>query len=177
MWRIGTDAEVAGIQDSITRGLTIESAIPPHFASYATIVVPDQDEGRSEHLDLLLRMLEEQSGSQPWWLGFLETGADDLVFPDADRVRLYSGWPYVLVQAGPAEAATWRRDLSSWRPPGPDLIFPVDHTWLMSWLWDDDWRCIGGPTALIDQLLAQPRLQARRVEPGQDATPPGHLAR
>jgi hypothetical protein len=143
--RIGTDVEVAWIKESTKPGLTIASAIPPVFAAYATAVVPDKDEGRSEHLGLILRLLTEQSPDQPWWLGYLDTGADDLVFPDAPRVTLYAGWPYVLVQAGPAEAARWRHDLRSWRAPGPDLIFPADRSWLLSWLWDDDWRCLGGP--------------------------------
>ena len=46
--------------------------------------------------------------------GYLDTGADDIVFPDAPKVTLYSGWPYVLVEAGPEQAATWRQQ----RPPG-----------------------------------------------------------
>jgi hypothetical protein len=176
-WRIGTDADVAWIQESTTPGMSIASAIPPVFAAYATIVVPDKDEGREEHTRLLLRLLSEQSGDQPWWLGYLETGADDVVFPDAPRVTLYADWPYVLVRAGPAEAARWRHDLWSWRTPGPDLVFPADRSWLLSWLWDDDWRCLGGPIALVERLLDQPKLQVRRVGPGEDATPPGHVAR
>jgi hypothetical protein len=175
--RIGTDADVAWIKESTKPGLTIASAIPPVFAAYATALVPDKDEGRSEHLGLILRLLTEQSPDQPWWLGYLETGADDLVFPDAPRVTLYADWPYVLVQAGPAEAARWRHDLRSWRAPGPDLIFPADRSWLLSWLWDDDWRCLGGPAALVDRFSDQAQLQVRRVKLGEDATPPGHVAR
>jgi hypothetical protein len=175
--RIGTDADVAWIKESTKPGLSITSAIPPVFAAYATAVVPDKDEGRSEHLGLILRLLTEQSRDQPWWLGYLDTGADDLVFPDAPRVTLYADWPYVLVQAGPAEAARWRHDLRSWRAPGPDLIFPADRSWLLSWLWDDDWRCLGGPAALVDRFSDQAQLQVRRVKLGEDATPPGHVAR
>jgi hypothetical protein len=52
----------------------LTSAIPPIFAAYATVVVPDTDEGRSEDSRLLLRLLSEQSGDQPWWLGYLDTG-------------------------------------------------------------------------------------------------------
>jgi hypothetical protein len=176
-WRIGTDADVAWIQEPTAPGLSITSAIPPVFAAYATIVVPDKDEGRSEHAHLVLRLLSEQSGDQPWWLGYLDTGSDDVVFPDAPRVTLYANWEYVLVQAGPGEAARWRHDLRSWRAPGPDLVFPADRSWLLSWLWDDDWRCLGGPTALVDRFLDQPQLLVRRVGLGEDATPPGHVAR
>ena len=176
-WRIGSDADVAWIRASTPPGLSITSAIPPVFASYATVLVPNKDEGRAEDLDVLLRLLSEQSPDQPWWLGYLETGADDVVFPDAPRVTLYADWRYVLVQATPAEAGRWRDGLGSWRAPGPDLVFPADHSWLVSWLWDDDWRCVGGPAALVDRLLDQPQVQARRVGLDEDATPPGHVAR
>ena len=177
-WRLGTPADVAWIQTSTVPGLTIRSAIPPVFAAYATIVVPDIDAGRCEHHRLLHRLLVEESADQPWWLGYLDTGGDDLVFPDAPKVTLYQGWRYVLVQAGPDEAASWRpQDLRSWRSPGPDLLFPDDRSWLVSWLWDDDWRCVGGPTSLVEGLLAEPHLQVRQVGLQEDATPPGHVAR
>jgi hypothetical protein len=176
-WRIGSDADVAWIQGLTAPGLTIASAIPPVFGAYATIVVPDKDEGRSAHARLVLQLLSEQSPDQPWWLGYLDTGADDLVFPDAPRLSLYAGWPYVLVQAGPAEAARWRQDLRSWRAPGPDLIFPADPSWLLSWLWDDDWQCLGGPTTLVDRFLAQSQLRVRQANLGEDDTTPGHVAR
>jgi hypothetical protein len=177
VWRIGTDVDVAWIHEATLAGLTITSAIPPVFAAYATILVPDNDEARTASVDLILRLLRERSGDQPWWLGYLDTGADDVVFPDAPRTTLYSGWQYVLVQAGPNEARLWRDTPESWRAPGPDLAFPADRSWLMSRLWDDDWRCLGGPTALIDQFLNQPQLEVRRVGLDEDATPPGHVAR
>lgn len=176
-WHIGTDADVAWIQSSTTPGLTISSAIPPVFAAYSTVLVPDKDRGRAEHARLVLRHLVEQSPDQPWWLGYLDTGADDLVFPNAPKVTLYEGWRYVLVQAGPDEAANWRQDPQSWRAPGPDLVFPDDRSWLVSWLWDDDWRCVGGPTRLIESLKAEPNLQVRQVGLHENATPPGHVSR
>jgi len=52
--------------------------------------------------------LTQRSGDQPWWLGFLETGAHDVVFDDVPKVTLYSDWHYVLVEAGPTQALTWR---------------------------------------------------------------------
>jgi hypothetical protein len=93
-------------------------------------------------------------------------------------VNLYAGWHYVLVQAGPEQAATWRRrDLGSfWKGVLPDLIFPADRSWLISTLWDDDWRCLGGGARLVGRFLRHPGLQARPVGLGEDATPPGHLA-
>ncbi|MGY1653070.1 hypothetical protein [Geodermatophilus sp. SYSU D01119] len=175
-WRIGTDSDVAWIREATPIGRTITSAVPPVFEAYATVVVPDKGQGREEDVALLLRLLAARSPG-PWWLGYLDTGADDVVFPDAPRVGLYSSWPYVLVHAGPAQAAAWRRDLWSWRAPGPDLVFPADRSWVLSWLWDDDWRCLGGPAELVDRVLAEPALEARCVTPDEDATPPGHVAR
>jgi len=52
-------------------------------------------------------------------------------------------------------------------------MFPADHSWLVSTLWDDDWTCIGGPAELVDGFLNHPRLQAYPVAPSQDRTPPG----
>jgi hypothetical protein len=177
-WRLGTDVDVAWIQESTVVGLTIGAAIPPSFAAFATLVVQDQDKGRPAQVALLQSLLRDHSPDQPWWLGYLDTGTDDVVFADAPRVTLYQGWQYVLVRAGPLEAGAWRQDpRRSWRAPGPDLIFPADHSWVLSRLWDDDWRCLGGPIVLVETILKVPLLEARRVRPDEDATPPGHRAR
>lgn len=171
-WRIAIDADVAWIREGTTIGRDITSAIPPVFAAYATVLVPDPND------DLpVVRRVRAHVGEQRWWLGFLETGTSDMVFPDAPRVRLYSDWRYVVALAGPDEAMSWRfRGPSQFHGRGPDLIFPTDRSWLMSWLWDDDWYCIGGPTDLIDALVDSDDLDARRVSLGEDATPPGFTA-
>jgi hypothetical protein len=186
-WRIGTDAEVDWIRGRTLTGLSITSAIPPVFESYATVVLPDVDhESRSrliaEHDRAVLALLARHASPQPWWLGYLETGAGDIVFDDAPRVMPYTvDWRYVLVEAGPEQAATWRAtgEQVIWNSTAlPDLIFPRDRSWLLSTLWDDDWSCVGGPQALIAELLADGLLgpRARRVTIDQDATPPGHVA-
>jgi hypothetical protein len=108
MWRIGTDAEVAWIANSTSTGLTITAAIPPRFEAYATVILPYAGHGQDTHDRAVLALLSEQSPAQRWWLGYLDTGADDIVFPGAPMVTLYSGWHYVLVEAGPEQAATWR---------------------------------------------------------------------
>ena len=179
-WRIGTDAEVAWIVEGTSMSRTITAAIPPVFEAYATLVLPYAGQGQCEHDRAVLALLREQSAGQPWWLGYLDTGADDIVFPDAPKVTLYAGWYYVLVEAGPVQAATWRTydpELFWTGSVLPDLIFPADRAWLISTLWDDDWTCIGGPAGLVDRFLHHPYLQARPVALGQDATPPGHEAR
>ena len=174
-WQIGTDAEVAWIRESTVVGLTITSAIPPIFDAYATIFVPGDRDDRTRHDQALLAILSEQAPAQPWWLGYLDTGADDVVFHDVPKVLLYSRWPYVFVEAGPPQAASWK-DASSWRGPLPDVIFPADQSWLLSTLWDDEWRCIGGPAELIERLDRDANLEMRVVHLGEDATPPGHRA-
>src|SRR5580693_2352169 len=177
-WRIGTGEEVAWIADGTSIGVAITSAIPPVFEAYATVVRPE-DERQDQHDQAMLALLSEYSAGQPWWLGYLDTGTDDIVFADAPMVTLYAGWHYVLVEAGPEQAATWRRgDLGAfWKGVLPNLMFPADRSWLVSTLWDDDWTCIGGPAALVDRFVHDPGLRARSVTLGQDATPPGHEAR
>lgn len=178
-WRIGTDAEVAWIAKGTSIGRTITAAIPPVFEAYATVVLPYGGAGQHGHDRAILALLSEQSAARPWWLGYLDTGADDIVFPDAPKVTLYSGWPYVLVEAGPEQAATWRRNDpgSFWKGVLPNVMFPADRSWLVSTLWDDDWTCIGGSAGLVDRFVRHPDLRARPVTLDQDATPPGHEAR
>jgi hypothetical protein len=177
-WRIGTDAEVAWIAEGTSIGRTVTAAIPPVFEAYATVMVAYGDE-RIKHDRAVLALLAEQSPDQRWWLGYLDTGVDDIVFPDAPEVTMYAGWRYVLVEAGPEQVAAWRpRDGRSFGTGDlPNLMFPADHSWLVSTLWDDDWSCIGGPAGLVDRFLRHPDLRARQVALGQDATPPGHEAR
>jgi hypothetical protein len=177
-WRIGTDAKVAWIADGTSIGRAITAAIPPVFEAYATVVLAFADRGQDKHDRAVLALLSEQSPGQRWWLGYLDTGADDIVFPDAPKVTLYAGWHYVLVEAGLEQAATWRQygDWSFWKGALPNLMFPADRSWLVSTLWDDDWTCIGGPAGLVGKFLRHPGLQARPVALGQDVTPPGHQA-
>jgi hypothetical protein len=185
-WRIGRDAEIAWIQENTEGGLAITSAIPPVFEAYATLELPgtgDHDaaswlEDPDRHDAGVLAVLSDHTAAQPWWLGYLDTGAADVVFYDVRKVMLYSGWEYVLIEAGPEQAGVWRDD-DYWKGVLPDLMFPADRSWLVSTLWDDDWTCIGGSRELVDAFLAHPdlRLRARDVKSSDgDATPPGHTA-
>jgi hypothetical protein len=186
-WRIGTDAEVTWIAEATSPNLTITSAIPPVFDAYATVVLPDNGD-QERHSRAMLALLAGQSPGPPagprWWLGYLSTSADDMVSPGVTmaalpKVTLYSGWDCVLAEAGPRQAATWRRTETEglrWHDVLPDLMFPADRSWLVSTLCDDDWTCIGGPAIMVDRFLAHPDLQARLVRLGEEATPPGHRA-
>jgi hypothetical protein len=190
-WRNGGDADVAWIEEATTSGLAITSAIPPVFEAYATLELPgapdgtggwsrsaaDFDEQRDQDASVVA-VLREHTAQQQWWLGFLDTGSAGIVFFDVPKVTLYADWKYVVIEAGPEQAGSWRDD-DHWKGVLPDLMFPADRSWLVSTLWDDDWRCIGGSRRLVDALLAHPDLRhrAREVEASaEDATPPGHTA-
>jgi hypothetical protein len=185
-WRIGCATEIAWIQRDTPSGLAITSAIPAVFEAYATLELPgsgDHDdraplEDRDRHDAAVLAVLGEHAASPPWWLGYLDTGADDIVFHDAPKVTMYAQWQYVLVEAGVEQARVWGGRLRS-KGVLPDLMFPADRSWLLSTLWDDDWTCIGGSRELIEAFLAHPDLRhrTREVDPSvEDATPPGHIA-
>ncbi len=173
-WRIGTEDEVAWINAGVTTGWSITAAIPSAFAAYATLAFPvdlemdraDMRPAEDRFDDAVLSVLSAHTEPQPWWLGFLETGASDVVFDDAPRVHVY-GWNYVLVQAGPHEARTWRSDEGRWFTALPELMFPADHSWLVSSLWDDAWACVGGSADLVSALLIRPELRAgaERTDP------------
>lgn len=175
-WLIGTGAEIAWIVSGTTVDTTITAAIPPVFAAYATFHELDQSRVAGQE-SVVVRHLANRSGDQSWWLGFLDTGAHDVVFEDVPKVTLYTGWHYVLVEAGPSQALSWR--IGHMRAPYgygalPDLIFPADRSWLVSALWDDTWTCVGGPAELIAELQQDPDVRARVVRLHEDATPPGH---
>ncbi|MFZ0387547.1 MAG: hypothetical protein WAL22_17930 [Solirubrobacteraceae bacterium] len=177
-WRLGTDAEVAWINDGTSAGVTITSAIPPVFASYCTVELPEGSQGPepARHAQAVIELLTAQTQEQPWWLGYLDTGASDVVFPYAPRTKLYYGYGYVLFEAGPQQAASWRETGWSWVLP--ELIFPADRSWLVSTMWDDGWSSIGGSEQLVDRFLNDGTLgpRTRRVVLGQDPTSPGHEA-
>lgn len=188
-WRIGRDTEIAWIADNTEVGLPITSAIPPQFDAYATLEHPGTGESETRprafedwdrHAASLIAVLTEHTAAQPWWLGFLECGPSaNIIFHDVGKVSLYGNSEcYVLVEAGPEQAATWRRNENN-KDVVPDLMFPADRSWLISTLWDDDWTCLGGPRKLVDAVLNRPELQYRVREVTSlvaDATPPGHTA-
>jgi len=172
----GRSELVDWITDSTRRDRTVASAIPPLYARYATVVIPDGDAAKTVADAALVDVLRRHTPAQPWWLGYLDTGVADRVAPAAPRVAAYVGWPYVLLEGGPDQALAARRnrDGTPWHSALPEMLFPRDRSWLVSTLWDDDWRCVGGPAALVEALLLRPELEARAVGLDEDARPSGH---
>lgn len=171
-WRTGTAADVAWLQGR-PDGTTVATAVPPVFKAYAT-VHHDEPLPVQQHEQALVEVLRTHTPPQRWWLGYLETGAHDVVFPQAPRVRVYWDWPYVLVLAGPEQALSWRTGhMRHGEGALPDLLFPQDRSWLVTALWDDTWMCVGGPERLVAALVRAPGLHGRRVEPDDDSLPPG----
>lgn len=180
-WLIGNADDVAWIAEATELGSEIACGIPTAFEAYGTVGLPEGIRGaQRQHDRTVLALLEANSEHQPWWLGYLETGLGvDVVFYDAPRVKVYEDdWDYVLVQAGSEQALRWR-DSEGHRAPRkgalPDLMFPTDHSWLFSTLWDDEWSCIGGSDALIASFADDPQLgvRTRVVACDRRREPPG----
>jgi hypothetical protein len=128
-WRLGTSADAAWIDEGTSAGTTITLAIPPIYESYCTLEVPpNYTTELARHEQVVIELLAEQTPDQPWWLGYLDTGASDIVFPYAPRTTMYYGYGYVLVEAGPQQAASWREEPFNWTLP--ELMFPTDRSWL-----------------------------------------------
>jgi hypothetical protein len=113
-WRVAGQADVDWVMDGTEPGRRITAAIPPMFAAYATLTDAGEPQ-MPRNLSLERRqdlafvdVLRRHSRDMAWWIGYLDTGASDIVFWDAPKVTLYEGWHYVFVLAGPEQAATWR---------------------------------------------------------------------
>ena len=117
-WCLGTSADTGWIDEGTSAGPTITSAIPPVYESYCTLEVPPNDTAElARHEQAVIELLAEQTPHQPWWLGYLDTGARDIVFPYAPRTTIYYGYGYVLVEAGPQQAVSWREQAFNWTLP------------------------------------------------------------
>jgi hypothetical protein len=97
--------------DATTVGPAIDSAIPLVFEAYATVVLPNDVTGRERHDRAVLAVLSKHSASQPWWLGYLDTGVDDVVFHRRAEIRpasapatVTSSRPALTGQTRPADA-------------------------------------------------------------------------
>jgi len=106
-WRLGTAGDVAWLDDR-PHGFSVATAMPPIFEAYATLYLAEGAAPVQAHEQAVVDRLAAHTDPQPWWLGYLNTGAHDTVFPEAAPVCLYFQWLYVLVEGGPSEAMRWR---------------------------------------------------------------------
>ena len=81
------------------------------------------------------------------------------------RLHLSNG-DYILFAGPLAEAGKWGaapyaadipRDINS-----PNLLWPADRAWFVATEIDHNWTGVAGPAALINELLADPRLEVVR---------------
>lgn len=72
-----------------------------------------------------------------------------------------------LMFEGPLDAAVdmgWRPNEGAFVPQSPNLFWPDDHAWCVATEIDLDSTYVGGSAALIEDLMADNRLEALRVE-------------
>ena len=155
------------ITDGTRRDRGVLSTVPPGFARYAILGIPHDDAAKTRADTALVALLQSHGPDGPWWLGYLDTGVADVIDPDAPRVSACFGWPYVLLMGSPEQAlgARSNSDSTPWHSALPELLFPTDRSWLVSTPWDDEWRCVGGPEALVDALVRHPDLEVSAVTP------------
>lgn len=92
-WPLGKATDVAWVAARTSVGRTVNSAVPPVFAAYATVVIPQERCDQVNHDAALMSVLRAHAGDQRWWIRYLDTGVDDIVFPAAPRTELYLHWP------------------------------------------------------------------------------------
>jgi len=164
-WLLGSAADVAWIEGAIDFSASLVTEVPPVFAAYCRLELPDDaPDAQARHDKAIVELLSADSGPQPWWLGYLEYGSRIArVFGDTPRTRLF-GWDFVLVQAGAEQALGWRSSSApdlDWKGALPDLIFHADHSWMLFTSWDDRWSGIGGPEELIARITRDPEVGPR----------------
>lgn len=137
------------------------------------------DEPATHHDDFLAAIhknpFENPYGKQTWHEGIV---SDEI--SRGERLRL-PGRDYVLFAADTAEFArpTWQ-DHVMWRNSqipqathGPALLWPTDRAFVIASEIDFDSTLIGGSEALIDAVVADPRLEALRLPAEADLTSEG----
>jgi hypothetical protein len=73
-----------------------------------------------------------------------------------------------LREAGDWGAAEMWPGQPRWDMPGPAFAWPADHAWCVASDVDPHWAGIGADTPVIDQLVADPRLDVVPADPSQE---------
>lgn len=90
----------------------------------------------------------------------------EFVDPDFPLFRLPAR-EYVLFR-GPLDADLGPLGTREVHGPSPSLLWPDDHSWCLATEVDFDSTLVGASAEVIDAILADPRLEAWPVEPGDD---------
>jgi len=75
---------------------------------------------------------------------------------------------------GPLADVGSQDDAEQWPRPSrlggaqPAFVWPADHAWCLAWDVDPHWAGIGGTSALISQLAADPRLDVAPADPTEE---------
>lgn len=162
-WRLGCAEDIAWIESAIDFSRPLVTELPPVFAAYCRVEIPDDPKSRARHDTAIVRALTDESGPSPWWLGYLEYGIEiTRAFGNMPRTRLF-GWDFVLIQAGADQALNWRTRCApslDWKGALPDLLFHADHSWMLFTSWDDHWSGVGGSQALVRRIIDDPELRS-----------------
>jgi hypothetical protein len=70
-----------------------------------------------------------------------------------------------IVLAGSLSAIDWLDPAEWWFRQLPNLIWPLDHSWLVASEVDFDSTLVGGSTELIEAVVESPKLEALAVDP------------
>jgi len=159
--------ELDWIRIGTSLGMSIRSAVPGGFDVFGLL---DIDDGARPTEDALLNALETSEG-EPLVAGWILRNS--LVTETGDEHLLYANWRYRLRRVT-------RSDLTGRPSTGvngfPDLLFPSDHRWIVSTLWDDSWRSIGLSTdRALEVERALPTFE--RIHPDADISTTGRDVR
>jgi hypothetical protein len=91
---------------------------------------------------------------------------------DGPRV-VVPGRAYLLFRGPLADAGDWGAaelwpGQARFDMPGPAFAWPADHAWCVASDVDPHWAGIGADKPVIDQLIADPRLDVVPADPGQE---------
>ena len=157
---------------------------PAGFAAYARLLfLPDPtSEGQDETdapgpkgaaresalLDLALEVLARHTSTpDACWYAVWE-GWPDLPPALLGRPRVAVPYRPCYLLHGTLSDCTSAHRLPGRRPlPDPALLWPADRAWCLTDDVDPHWAGIGGSAAAVEELLADPRLDVVRADPGE----------
>lgn len=171
-----------------------ESGATPHALMQWTAITPQRLVNRAspnqgglvpDTLDFVMEHLPAVGDvTHAWWIGWGEfnggsrrfgwnedgstwwEAVSEFVDPDFPVFKLPSR-EYVLFR-GPLDADLGPRGTREVHDPSPSLLWPDDHTWCLATEVDFDSTLVGATAEVVDAILADPRLEAWPVEPGDD---------